>query len=76
MTFIARGPHLDAMRRNGVTLISEGKSVTVRRHAYPQAEKAGPQDYVFVTLKAHSLPAAAPQIAKLLGRRYRPRHRR
>jgi len=68
VTFIARGPHLDAMRRNGVTLISEGKSVTVKASCVSQAEEAGAQDYVFVTLKAHSLPAAAPQIAKLLGR--------
>jgi 2-dehydropantoate 2-reductase len=67
VTFIARGPHLDAMRTNGITLISEGKRATVTARCTSDAEEAGAQDYVLVTLKAHSLPAAAPQIAKLLG---------
>jgi 2-dehydropantoate 2-reductase len=67
VTFIARGPYLEAMRTNGITLISEGKRVTVAARCTSDAEEAGPQDYVVVTLKAHSLPAAAPQIAKLLG---------
>ncbi|MGO9452173.1 MAG: 2-dehydropantoate 2-reductase [Candidatus Binataceae bacterium] len=67
VTFIARGPHLDAMRNNGITLISEGKRVTVKVRCASEPEEIGAQDYVFVTLKAHSLPAAAPRIAALLG---------
>jgi 2-dehydropantoate 2-reductase len=67
VTFIARGPHLEAMRANGITLISEGKRVTVRARCTSVAEEGGAQDYVLVTLKAHSVPSAAPQIAKLLG---------
>jgi 2-dehydropantoate 2-reductase len=67
VTFIARGPHLDAMRKNGVTLISENKRATVTARCTSAPEELGAQDYVFVTLKAHSLPAAAPQIARLLG---------
>jgi 2-dehydropantoate 2-reductase len=67
VTFIARGPHLEAMRAQGVTLISEGQSVTVKARCLADPQEAGPQDYVFVTLKAHSLPAAAPQIASLTG---------
>jgi 2-dehydropantoate 2-reductase len=64
---IARGPHLAAMRENGLTLKSEGQSTTVRLPATDKAEEAGPQDYVIVTLKAAGLAAAAPQIAKLMG---------
>jgi 2-dehydropantoate 2-reductase len=67
VTFVARGPHLDAMRENGITLISEGKQMTVRARCSSATEQIDPQDYVLVTLKAHSLPAAAPQIARLLG---------
>jgi 2-dehydropantoate 2-reductase len=67
VTFIARGPHLAAMQKNGVTLKSGGETVTVRPRCLGDAGEAGPQDYVFVTLKAHSLPAAAPQIAKMMG---------
>jgi 2-dehydropantoate 2-reductase len=64
---IARGPHLAAIRENGLTLKSEGQSTTVRLTATDKADEAGPQDYVIVTLKAAGLAAAAPQIAKLMG---------
>ena len=67
VTFVARGPHLEAMRENGITLISEGKQTTVRARCSAESDHIDPQDYVLVTLKAHSLPAAAPQIARLLG---------
>ena len=67
VTVIARGPHLAAMRANGLTLKSEGETVTVRLPCTDKAEDAGPQDYVIVTLKANGLPSAAPEIAKLMG---------
>jgi 2-dehydropantoate 2-reductase len=67
VTFIARGPHLVAMQANGVTLKSGGETVTVRPRCVATAEEAGIQDYVVVTLKAHSLPGAAPQIAAMMG---------
>lgn len=67
VTFIARGAHLAAMRDRGVTLREGGESVTVRPRCTDNPAEAGPQDYVFVTLKAHSLPAAAPRIVPLLG---------
>ena len=68
ITFIARGPHLEAMRKDGLTLISEGKRATLRVRCTSDPEEIDPPDYVFVTLKAHSMTAAAPQIAKLLAR--------
>jgi 2-dehydropantoate 2-reductase len=67
VTFIARGPHLAAMQANGVTLRSEGESVTVRPRCLASAEEAGVHDYVVVTLKAHGLPGAAPSIAAMMG---------
>jgi 2-dehydropantoate 2-reductase len=67
VTFIARGPHLAAMQANGVTLRSEGGEVTVRPRCLAEAGEAGVQDFVIVTLKAHSLPGAAPEIAKMMG---------
>jgi 2-dehydropantoate 2-reductase len=39
----------------------------VKVRAVASAEEAGPQDYVVVTLKAHSLPGAAKQMQPLLG---------
>jgi 2-dehydropantoate 2-reductase len=67
VTFIARGPHLAAMQTSGVRLISGGESITVRPRCLADAAEAGPQDYVVVTLKAHSVPAAAPHIAHMIG---------
>jgi len=67
VTFIARGPHLAAMRENGVKLISEGTEQIVHPRCVESAEEAGPQHYVLVTLKAHSLPSAAKQMQPLLG---------
>lgn len=67
VSVIARGPHLAAIRSNGLTLKSEGETSTVRLPATDKAEEAGDQDYVIVTLKANGLPGAAPEIAKLMG---------
>jgi len=67
VTIIARGPHLSAMQQSGLTLVSGGERFTVRPRCVASAEEAGPQDYVLVTLKAHSLPGAAKQMQPLLG---------
>ncbi len=67
VTFVARGPHLAAMQKNGVTLISEGRETVVRPRCVADAREAGVQDYVVVTLKAHSLPGAAAAMQPLLG---------
>jgi len=67
VTFIARGPHLAAMQAQGVTMHSGGETIVVRPRCVGTAAEAGVQDYVVVTLKAHSLPAAAPDIAQMMG---------
>jgi 2-dehydropantoate 2-reductase len=67
VTFVARGPHLAAMQAKGVTLISEGRETVARPRCVADAREAGPQDYVVVTLKAHSLPGAAEAMQPLLG---------
>jgi 2-dehydropantoate 2-reductase len=67
VTIVARGPHLAAMQANGLVLRSEGTETVVRPRCVATAEDAGPQDYVIVTLKAHSLPGAAKQMQPLLG---------
>ena len=67
VSVIARGPHLAAMRDHGLTLRSDGQTVTAKLPCTDKPEEAGPQDYVIVTLKANGLAPAAPQIAKLMG---------
>jgi 2-dehydropantoate 2-reductase len=67
VTVIARGPHLAAMQSKGLVLRSEGQESVIPVRAVASAAEAGPQDYVVVTLKAHSLPGAATQMQPLLG---------
>lgn len=67
VTLIARGPHLKAMRENGLTIEQDGKRRTLELACTDDPSQAGPQDYVIVTLKAHSVAPVVDQIATLLG---------
>jgi len=67
LSLVARGPHLKAMRENGRRLIEEDGETTVKVTASDNAADLGPQDYVIVTLKAHSVPPVVPKIQPLIG---------
>jgi 2-dehydropantoate 2-reductase len=67
VTLIARGPHLAALQANGLTLRAAGRTLTARPWATGDPREAGPQDVVIVTLKTHSVPAAAAAMQPLLG---------
>ncbi|WP_439141655.1 2-dehydropantoate 2-reductase [Planktotalea sp.] len=67
VSLVARGPHLKAMRENGLRLIEESGETTVQVTASDNAADLGPQDYVIVTLKAHSVPAVVPHMQPLIG---------
>ncbi|WP_394689770.1 2-dehydropantoate 2-reductase [Hoeflea sp.] len=64
---VARGPHLAAMRANGLTLIEEGERSNVAVQVSDDPGELGVQDYVIVTLKAHSVPPVVPAMAPLIG---------
>ena len=66
VTLIARGPHLEAMRANGLTLQLDGERMVERITCTDDPAEAGSQDVVFLTLKAHSVPQVADQLAPLL----------
>src|SRR5438874_11487003 len=69
VTLIARGAHLEAIKRQGLTLqMADGSSeVAAPALATGDMGAAGAQDVVIVTLKAHSLPALAPPMRALYG---------
>ncbi len=67
VSLVARGPHLAAMRERGLTLIEAGAQTTVPVTAAEDPAELGPQDYVIVTLKAHSVPPVVPRLQPLLG---------
>ncbi|RMH48910.1 MAG: 2-dehydropantoate 2-reductase [Alphaproteobacteria bacterium] len=68
VALVARGPHLAAMRERGLTLIEEGQASTHRVRAAEDPAELGPQDYVIITLKAHSVPAVVERMQPLLAR--------
>lgn len=67
VSLVARGPHLKAMREDGLTLIEDGERSTVRVTASDDPAEIGPQDYVIVTLKAHSVPSVVGAMQPLIG---------
>ncbi len=66
VSLIARGPHLAAMREHGVTLLIEGERHIVHPVCTDDPAELGPQDYVIVTLKAHSVPRIVNVMQPLL----------
>ncbi len=70
VTLIARGPHLDAIRENGLKLIMDDGAEHVTRNckARSELEEAGPQDVVILAIKAHQIEAVAPRLRALLAR--------
>ena len=67
VSLVARGPHLAAMRDKGLTLIEEEGTFTVPVTASDDPADLGPQDYVIVTLKAHSVPPVVGRMQPLIG---------
>jgi len=69
VTFIARGANLQALRTNGLRLITaEGTEESVPQvNATSDYAAAGPQDVVILAMKAHQVAAVAPDVPKLFG---------
>lgn len=67
VSLVARGPHLAAMQDKGLTLIEESGESTVPVNASDDPAALGVQDYVIVTLKAHSVPPIVEKMQPLIG---------
>jgi len=67
VSLVARGPHLAAVQQNGLVLQSNGERIVTHPRAVAHGSEIGPQDYLVITLKAHSLEPALPQLAPLVG---------
>ncbi len=64
---VARGAHLDAIQRNGLTLLIKGREKVARVAADSNPGAFGPQDIVICALKAHQAFDNAAAFAPLLG---------
>jgi 2-dehydropantoate 2-reductase len=68
VSVVARGAHLEAIRRNGLVLKTGEQQIKAAVRASDKPAELGAQDVVISTLKANGLPALAQSIGPLLGR--------
>ena len=71
VTFIARGPNLEAIRAGGMKVVTEdGKEVVANGRnvrAFSHMSEAGPHDAVFLAVKAHQVTAVTGELHHLCG---------
>ena len=67
VTLIARGEHLDAIRRNGLIMQTQTGQFTVPCSATDQPAQVGAVDLVLLTTKTYHNVAAVPQMAPMVG---------
>lgn len=68
VSLIARGPHLAAIREKGLRIEGPDGNFTLDNiRATDTPAELGPQDYVIVALKAHSVAAIVDKMQPLLG---------
>jgi len=68
VSFIARGPHLAAMRENGARLLMDGEEYVANVRCTSDPQELGVQDVVIVTLKAHSVAGVIDAMQPLIGK--------
>ena len=66
VSLVARGPHLEALKRDGLTVHTRQGDLHYRLAASADPADFGPQDAVLVTVKAPALPQVAQAIGPLL----------
>ena len=67
VSLIARGPHLEAIRGDGLRLVApDGAEQILRLPATADPASLPPQDAIFLATKAHDAAALAPSLAPLL----------
>ena len=67
VSVVARGAHLDAIRRDGLILQSPRGEKRVQVRATDRASELGVQDCVIVALKSHQVAPALADLGSLLG---------
>ena len=65
VVFVARGAHLEAIRRRGLTIRTSVGEHTVPVAAVDDAAPVGPVDLVLFCVKAYDTESAAPLVARL-----------
>lgn len=67
VSIVVRGAHKAAIEAGGLVVQSAAGRIATHLRVVSDPAALGPQDYVFITLKAHSLGPALPQLRPLIG---------
>ncbi len=62
VSLVARGAHRQAIHERGLRVITDDGEITCSIPCVEAPEELGPQDFVIVTLKAHSVPAIVERL--------------
>ena len=65
VSLVARGPHLEAMRKTGLTIIENNKEISCFPKCSDTMAELGKMDFIFITLKAYSISGIVKEIAKM-----------
>ena len=65
VSLIARGLHLKTMMDSGLTIIENEKEIICKPKCSDSIEKLGKMDFIFITLKAYSIPEIVNDIYKM-----------
>lgn len=65
VSLVARGAHLEAMKKTGLTIIENEKETVCFPKCSENMEELGKMDFIFITLKAYSISGVVKEIAKM-----------
>ena len=65
VSLVERGAHLEAMQKTGLTIIEDEKEITCFPKCSDSMKELGKMDFIFITLKAYSIPQVVKEIAKM-----------
>ena len=65
VSLVARGTHLKAMKNTGLTVIENDKEISCFPKCSESMSDLGKMDYIFITLKAYSIPGLVNEISTM-----------
>lgn len=67
VSLVARGPHLAAIKADGLVLKQDGATIKIHPQATDKPSELGAQDYIILTLKAHAVTGIIDSLQPLIG---------
>ncbi len=68
VSLVARGPHLAAIKANGLTLKQGGETFIMHPRVTADPAELGPQDFIILGLKAHAVTGVINALQPLIGK--------